>query len=426
MGYGTFLLNFLGSDLIRNLLLYFVILLLFFKFFQKTLYSIFDPLVLNFLLPVACSVATILWLYIDKYIKFFVFIQLTSYFLFFLAGAKIAAKTKTNALNINYKVENLNFFKTIYYVNSALFLLTFSVYFRSFGFSNFDDKIGARNGNGIAIYLKAFFPLSQFILIQYKWCKYKKKSFFDYFCFLLIIFLSLISGSKAGLISLFCQFIVIPLIIKKIYLNEKIKINLFSKKNILLILIGVVSIIFFMSLTDNFDKEKILSQFALHFFEFGDTYYLSLPNDIYKELSHHSFIKFVFFSLIGPLYRFVPFSADFPIGFEIIDIVYHKTGSTTGPNARFFFMLLISGYVVLPYFFSMLMGFLLIRIRKAQFFGKSTYGLIFSIFLIFTFPNAITDISLFGVNFFALILFLNFTYLLSFIIYPRKLSSAFS
>ena len=411
MGYGTFFLHFLTEDFVRNVVIYSFLLLLFFKCFHKYLYSLFDPFVTTFILPVVCCCSIILWLWTKKYIEFIIFFKLFVYFLFFLFGFFYGKKVCVNTKSV-YATENYNFFKIFYIVHFAFLCGLFILYLKKIGFSNWDDKIASRQGNGLIIYLNNYFPFVSFLLVKIKEIKFRKKTISNYIIYFLIIFLKLLSGSKGAVISLFSWFFVIPLLIKKICLNEKSTIKLFSGKILLVVFFSVFSMCIAILIVNN-NPTKLLADFLLHFFEFGDIYYLSLPKNIYENLSHHSLIKFIFYSLIGPLYRFMPVAPDSPIGFEIIDIVYKKTGSTTGPNSRFFYMLLISGYKVLPYIFSMLLGFLMIYIRKCKLLNGSIFGFVASVFLFFTFPTSITDFGLFGLNFFALLVLLPFTYFLT-------------
>ena len=245
---------------------------------------------------------------------------------------------------------------------------------------------------------------------------FNKKSFVDN-CLYLLLFLSCLSmGSKSAIVSSIGNIIIISICIN-IYKSRKNPVfKVFSKKNVLLVLLSFVSVIILFLVTyDN--PSSAFEKFCGILLQAGDIYYYTLPYDNYRIIPQQPVFNHFFYSFFAPLRNFLPLKQNSSLGFDIVSYVYQTSNPTFGPNSRTFVILLMSRNFILSGIIIFILGFLISYIRRMNFFRNSFYGVYFSIYIILISPRILNDLTLFGLAFMPVVFIIPLLYVVAYILY---------
>lgn len=417
MSYYDFAYLFLQNNLFVHILMYCCFGLIFYFYYRKCIVSIFDPYLISIVIPQACIATIVLWLSINSYISFNTIINLGILFICFSLGFN-CTKVQLFIGKRKFRSEDKSFFKLFYLLHTGIFLLCFVLIARKINIINaFKDKLTTRASlGGTLIALWDLLSIGQLILIFLKRKKYNSCSIFDKILLLMCFYLGLCSGSKAAIITFISSVIFISICIDY-YCNGFFRtFKLFSKKNICIFLVFLISVVFFFSISDTNPGDKIEKFFGT-LFEFGDIYYYSLPNDLYKNLQPQPLFPHIFYSFFSPLRHFISLQRNPVLGYDITSRIYGIPNPPFGPNARSFIILLMSKDYFAKIGFSFLLGYIIRHVRRMNFLSNNFYGIYYSIYIIIISPKLLIDLNLFGISFMPLITIIPFLYFLTYIIY---------
>lgn len=150
--------------------------------------------------------------------------------------------------------------------------------------------------------------------------------------FVVLLIFSFLSGSKGAFLTYIFLFSVF-VYLTQLY-NDKGKAMLVSKK-IYLLLFPIVIITFcIIGLQQKSNIFGIVQHLFLRFAAYGDGYIYSYPNGVLEHVTKQNIGEFLFGDFLHT-FRLIDSPRNLGFGFELTDLVYNVTGSTTGPNPRF-------------------------------------------------------------------------------------------
>lgn len=395
MNYIEFALLFY-KHIVLCLTVYGLFIFLLTSFFKKQLVGILDVFVVSYILPVAAILTIFVLLYTQNYIQTGIILELGLYFSLVIVGYKNSLAITDRG--IKYRKESKLFFSAFYFLHSMLFTLIFVYYVLKFGIAavGMSNKVTVRYNNGLIFYCINILPTGQVILFNIKRKLYNSRNLMDFVYIGMTFVLCLIGGSKAGLLTYITQFFTIAFLIDARFLNIKKRIVFFNAKYFFYILLSLLFVIIYSVIENSVGEDSLLKEIFIKFFEFGDVYYLTLPDGYYKDFQDFSLATYFIKPLFGPLRRLLPLKDNYIIGFKVMDHIFNIKGSTTGPTARTLYILFVTSHKILNCFIAYAMGLLFGKSRKLNILKGSFLGVYISLFLLTIIHNLFVDFTSFA------------------------------
>jgi hypothetical protein len=383
-----------------------IIYTIYFIIFKKYYLSIIDPFTITFFFSANAIIVPFFLFYLNEIsINHFIIFIITQ--VAFIIGFITISPITISKLNLSdihtSSFQNLKFSKWFFIIVSLIATITQLIAYKLFDIPLFAKSrllvYGESGGWGQLLYriLNITYPCSIFFTLFFILNKKGKISFYAKLNAVLLVIFTLLKGSKSAFLSFGLCFFIYALY--SVRWGDKLffdKINKYSIKFLIIVLITAVIIIFLSENTTN-PIRFLFARIGMS----GDVYYMAYPNSVIDIIpkSNNWFIN-LFSSPLSLMGIIDHSQIPKPMGFFLME--YHTSGAIIGkgPNAR----MNVFSYVYLGNFFApiycFIIGLILSFIRNKLFFllpknitGCLLYYLFLSTALKFEadFHNALAD-----------------------------------
>ncbi|MFC4233115.1 O-antigen polymerase [Parasediminibacterium paludis] len=414
----------------------FLLFLLFFLLYKKFIFSIFDPLFF-FLITQAFSVELSILTLNSLYFLHIIFCEL-----FFFLGFIVLAPSKRKFKHIEIghllkvtssSLEYLNVFLNI----SLIIIIISNIYlFSQSGIillakDPSESKVTTfSEGGGLGVVRRINWGVLYFsgLISVFLYLKTNKTSYL--IKFLIIIFVSSLSGSKGALL-----FYIQALPFFAILYKGK---SVFNKiKKLIYVLIPVsCALVLYILFTISKDVDATFFALGYRFLYFGDAILFYYDQYSLKHFTSYSMLNFLWDELSSPLALFRLTNYEIPLGYKLV--MFRENINTIpvfGPNVPFY----VKGHIYFGYFGALLYSFslgiivgylrryfylLLMRLKESV---TSIFAFVFIIFINLLLFGIAQDSTLFFGTLFDTIIFSIPILVLTYIfLYPKRLLSEYS
>lgn len=348
MKLGIFI-DLLFNNLCQYISLAIIILFIYYFVFSKFIFSIYDPLFFSNIVPSSFATTTVVFLFINEKISSFYFINylitvIIFYSIFFMFGKRIPEELKLKfkkklKINVNGSLDEKidKYFWIFFIVLSASNVFIQLFFYVKTGIPLFmDSRLEVNINGGVVIGVLSrvkplFSSVSLFMSFYLLSSKSGIKKLTSRLYILFMIVVSLLSGSKSGLIGyifIFSVYVFYTQLINKKYVNL-----ITSKKSLFIFMLASFSVLFIIHIQQKGDLLASINHLILRFAAFGDGYIYAYPNDIIKKVYKPGLFKFLFGDFLST-FRLIS-ERNVGLGFELSNIIYNVNDSVTGPNPRF-------------------------------------------------------------------------------------------
>ena len=367
--------------------------LVLFYLFRKYILSVFDPFVFIILM-----MSSSLCLTVDSSFFFYVLLSV----LFFFFGFKLIAVPKRNFGKIDefVDIKLIEIFTLLFFI---IYVIVSVLMFKSSGIPLLADnptesKISMfSEGTGWIrrlIFLSGFLPICISLLLIVS----KKKLFYSLMFFLYLL-ISVMHGSKGGIIGAIAIFWYLYQQ-NNIWSDSTIFIKKFIRSKIKYFL--VITLVLFLSIVmkeSEIEGQDLIFSIGFRLMEFGDVmlyYKTQVVRDYFVNFNFVDFILYEFNGILGML-RLTPYYE--PLGYQMVK-AYWNTSSlyddvVLGPNTVFF----VKGHVFFGYvggiLYSFVMGVLSAYFRKKiiEIKIKNIFMYAIAVYVFFQIPGFLKEFS---------------------------------
>lgn len=367
--------------------------LVLFYLFRKYILSVFDPFVFIILM-----MSSSLCLTLDS--SFFVYVLLSVLFFFF--GFKLIGVPKRNFDKIDEFVDTklIEIFTLLFFI---IYVIVSLVMFKSAGIPLLADnptesKISIYSeGNGWVrrlIFLSGFIPICISLLLIVS----KKKLFYSLMFFLYLL-ISVMHGSKGGIIGAIAIFWYLYQQ-NNIWSDSTIFIKKFIRSKIKYFL--VITLVLFLSIVmkeSEIEGQDLIFSIGFRLMEFGDImlyYKTQLVRDYFVNFNLVEFILYEFNGILGML-RLTPYYE--PLGYQMVKAYWSSSSLfddvVLGPNTVFF----VKGHVFFGYVGGILYSFVMgvfsayFRKRIIEIKIKNIFIYAIAVYVFFQIPGFLKEFS---------------------------------
>lgn len=401
---------------IDNIVLYIFVFISFFLlyrflFLKNTFVNVIDSFLIEGITS-AGSATTIFVMWYnnsiqDKFLFSFITTELAIFLginFFFL----IKKKRKIETTPLFFNDFQKKYFSIFFYVTSFLFILVQLIVFKTIGITLLSTEEGVNHVNAfdglgvlfdVSLVIKPIFATVLFMKRKI----FKKFTVVDYFLIAFLILVSIGSGSKSSFLVLFTCYAFVEY---KFSVLENKEIKKIPKKY-LVIFFGSILFIITIGSFGGGDISAVTKLFERVLFS-GDIFLLGYNDEAirYVMMDNKNAFSFIFYPFYGKFFKL--FGVDFTptnIGVGLYDFTYGITSSGSTPRHNYLSLLFFGekfGWIL-----SLLIGLFIGFIRFIVYEFKSTKSITFNIFIILVAsitPFCITDIYLFNMLLFMIVI----------------------
>lgn len=364
-----------------------------FLLFRKYILSVFDPFIFIILM-----MSSSLCLTVDSSFFFYVLLAI----LFFFFGFRIIGVPKRNFTKIDAFIDTklLEIFTILFFI---LYAVVSIIMFKASGIPLFADnptesKISMFvEGTGWIrriIFLSGFLPICISLLLIVS-----KKKIFYAFMFFLYLLISVMHGSKGGLIGSIAIFWYLYQQ-NNLWSDSTMHVKNFIRSKIKYFL--VITVLLFLSIVikeSEIEGQDPIFSIGFRLMEFGDVmlyYKTQVVRDYFVNLNFVDFILYEFNGILGML-RLTPYYE--PLGYQMVKAFWNTSSLfddvVLGPNTVFF----VKGHVFFGYIggivYSFLMGVLSAYFRKKiiEIKIKNIFMYAIAVYVFFQIPGFLKEFS---------------------------------
>jgi oligosaccharide repeat unit polymerase len=364
-----------------------------FLLFRKYILSVFDPFVFIILM-----MSSSLCLTVDS--SFFLYVLLAVLFFFF--GFRLVGVPKRNFVKIDEFIDTklLEIFTILFFI---LYVIVSVIMFKSSGIPLLSEnpteaKISMFvEGTGWIrriIFLSGFLPICISLLLIVS----KKKIFYS-FMFFLYLLISVMHGSKGGLIGTIAIFWYLYQQ-NNLWSDSTMYVKNFIRSKIKYFL--VITVLLFLSIVmkeSEIEGQDPIFSIGFRLMEFGDVmlyYKTQVVRDYFVNFNFVDFILYEFNGILGML-RLTPYYE--PLGYQMVKAFWNTSSLfddvVLGPNTVFF----VKGHVFFGYIggivYSFLMGVLSAHFRKKiiEIKIKNIFMYAIAVYVFFQIPGFLKEFS---------------------------------